>query len=392
MQYTINDLRLRLLQNVYNVYDIFVHQFGEGQVDLQGIPDDEEIKHMLYAWTDIGNIEDNVPIELSDESILHIQNHCTNYVYDIIVWWPSVKVSNENDKYVFIQDLYARVKVSITGKIPYENHGFQLTRATYDSIQYKSGYCHSHVPGFSTVRDAVRWKEPCLGRGPIRNTILELKNTNNEAEWMLFCQELALYVTVESLTGGPYRKLEEIGSTRILSGYGNYTSGSSRDMETEKLKDFISYYLKHGHATFNYQQGLYVSGMDYYDFMIDISNSFINWFNANGSVEMREQYMRKGYIVDALVADRKFFKNITVDPLNANEIEGTPVLTFKGNTVTLHITQRQSSERQSTLLLCHDIAMFIIQNILKIINYRYDNKRRREGEKPSTTYQNVFYL
>ena len=397
MVYTINELKHEIFKDVYGVYEIFQNFFDEEHVDLQGIPDDEDVVLSIRAI--IRSEQTEGSYEISDTQITRIKHIYENNKFDIIVWWPRVTITNEHNKSINIQDLFAKVVIDINGKIPYEFWGFELTRSTYDSVQFRSGYVHSHVPGFSSSQYHPSWYSPCLGTGPIRNTIVELKNNNTEVTWMLFCQELSMYVTVESLTGGPYRKLEAVGVSHLLYNYSGFNSNTTITYYDEgdfydKLKQFVLYYLQHGHLTFIYQNGVFKQGFSYFDYMIDISNTFIEWFNQNGNRESLARLYRKKVLIKAYAADRKFYECTTTTEFDASQIEGTFILKFKGQDIGLHILQVRQAQMEETTLLCQDIAMFILRNILKIINYRYKNgHNNREGaESTAPTYQTVYYL
>ena len=414
MQYTIEELRHKVFEKVYDVYEIFKNHFGEQFVDLQGLPDDSLLVDLLELHLNREvSIETDFPIEISDDLIGELRDACNIYKAEIIVWWPRVTVTNDNDKSIEIQDLYAKVKLDIEGRIPYEYSGFKLTRSTYNSIQFQSGYTHSHVPGFSpssSVADATRWMDPCLGSGPIRHTIMDLKNNNEEALWMLFCEELARYVTVESLRGGPYKRLEEVGSRERLidyTGFAGHTIGlnsikrySSCYYPSEELisdlKDFTVYYLQHGHLCFNYQDEAFKIGMSFFNFIIDISNTYIEWFNKKGTAHLRDELFTKGILVNSCVAEGKFYTTQRASTVDTARFEGSPVLKFKGRDIVFHIDNVQDVEPETTILLSYDIAMYILQNILKIINYRYKNEHTNTTRGDSTTiaptYQTVIYL
>ena len=294
MEYTINELRQKIFQNVYTTYDIFKDFFGEEYVDLQNMPEDGEIEESLINLECIAS-ENRQSWEISDANYNRICESWQSLVPEIYVWWLEVTVSNENDKSVKIKDLYAKIPITVNAMIPAEGHGFYLTRSTYNPKQWIRGYCHSHVPSFSREHGAPGFEAPCLGRGPIKHTITCLKTDNDITTWMVFCQELALYVTVESLAGGPYIRLETIDAYNrkkfIRNDYEDdvehypYVISLSDSDYRERVRQFVSYYLTYGHLTFNYQDGHYTCSMPYYNFMVDISNCFIQWFNKNGNAE-----------------------------------------------------------------------------------------------------------
>jgi hypothetical protein len=366
MSHTINSLREDGHDRIADVYEIFINFFGEQFTDIQ----------------------------LAQSRA------------DIFVYWPRVTVTNENDRSVAIQDLYAKVQITSDGTIPYENRGFQLVRSTFSEIQFASGYLHSHIPHFSGV---PHFQNPCLGSGPINRTIADLKNEYEEALWMLFCQELSLYVTVESLAGGPYFRMETIGKRKLLSYFICYDDNDrltpdfwhyredKKRIFMQIINNFTKYYLEHGHLSIGYFNNTFMPGMSYFDFMIDISNAFIDFYNKYGQRENVEELYNRVIIIKCLAASGEFYENNTDSTSNDfSQYEGRKVLEFKGHDVNLHIEQAAGEQHtEVTILLHHQIAMHILHNILRIINYRYRNEHtiNRGSQKSSaTTYQTVCYL
>jgi len=402
MQYIFEDFYQTVFEQVFNVHEIIKNFFGEQFVDLQGLPSQSDLEQTIYDCTDIGNINIDEPFEISEEQLLAVRTRLYRTPF-ILVWWPRVTVTNEHDKSINIQDLYAKIGVTLDGRIPYENRGFQLIRTTYSQIQYASGYSHSHIPPFSGI---PTFQNPCLGSGPINNTIMNLKNNYEEALWMLFCQELALYVTVESLTGGPYFRLETVGSNIALTGYNDFTIDTSQSIEEiihvnnefdTLLKQFIPYYLQRGHLSFNYKNGIFEVGMSYYDYMIDISNTFITYYNEHGRREWISTVYSSKLLVNALVSNGKFYRNGEINNNRHDNYEGYNLLIFKNEWKSLHIERDGQEHMENTLLLKQSLAMYILQAILKTINYRYENKHNNQlgsdsSETPAPTYQTVCYL
>lgn len=390
MEYTIEGLKEELFHNVYEVYEIFQDFFGEQSTDLQEVPDNDTLEeHLRISGINITDV--------SEENFQSLKNRYNPF---ILVWWPMVTVTNENDRSIQIQDLYAKVKVTLDGTIPYEYRGFNLTRTTFSEDQYICGYIHSHIPPFCGT---PRFASPCLGSGPINGTILELKNNNETAVWMLFCQELSLYVTVESLTGGPYFRMENIGKKKVLNGFTDYNfcilENSYQLRRDRRVKEiiyqFIPYYLQHGHLSLNYKDDRFYEGMPYFNYMIDISNSFIEFINTHPDISEEDiTKIKDRILVSALAANGKFYSLEHASDSYDFSNEGRPLLQFKGEMKTLHIERNVESETVNTTLLLHEIAMAILYETLKVINYRFKNGHTRNSTTTTaaTAYQEVFYI
>ena len=275
MEYTVNQLYHHLFENPLNIYDIFKGFFGEDYIDMQ-LENPSSIKKILLAkiCDDVflydESVEENynLPFEVSNEQLANLKVLFRDERFIIYVWWPHVTVTNEFDKSVNIQDLYAKIEIQNDGRIPYECSGFLLNRATYSKDQFVSDYMHSHINGIPKS-NFTEFLNPCLGRGPIKETIGTLKNEYDEATWMLFCQELSMYVTVESIAGVPWRRMEAIGSKSLSLEYRGYNlnkANKSNFMSVftdENLKNFIQYYLKYGHLSIRYVKDKFTYGMPY---------------------------------------------------------------------------------------------------------------------------------
>ena len=390
MLYTINELKQKVFHSVYDVYDIFKNFFDEEHVDLQNMPHDGCLLPPNVSMEQLPSYD------INDDLLRAIKRSVHDARPNIIVWWPEVTVSNENDRSIKIQDLYAKITITMEGTIPYENTGFQLNRTTFSSVQYISRYIHSHVPSRNTPVPV--FQNPCLGSGPIKNTIMDLKNGYDEYLWMLFCQELSLYVTVESLRGIPYRKLEEVGYKLNYAEYNNFSSSifsMQLGLFYSDCKEFVDYYLKNGHLKIMFANGEYQVGMSCYEYMLDVSNTFISWVNTYGNENQIETYNSADLLVSASVSQGIFYYNTeNNNRQNYTEVIGRPVLMFKNEQKTLRIVETADDECQTVTLLNYRIAFFILYNILRTINYHYKNEYvdGNTSEGPSEVGERVCYL
>ena len=405
MQYTINEFRREIFKEVYQVYGVFQNFFGEDSVDLQGLPSDENISHVLF-WNEVPQSEDG-GCNITEEALSSLSLPAYNPF--ILVYWPRVRVTNENDKSIIIQDLYAKIELDAKGNIPTENRGFTLNRATYPMEQWVCSYLHSHI---STIpKDCPdQFQIPCLGSGPIIQTINSLRANISEGfdetKWMLFCHELSLYVTVESLAGIPYKHLENVHLNSVLLSYGKYNKNYGSALRNfnqvfspVELKEFILYYLHNGHLAINYQNGGFKVGMPYFDYVIDISNAFIEYFNTHfDNKELANKCFEWHLLYHAVAAGGRFFDaNDSISTPDVSQYVGKKVCTFKGRDITLNIIEPSKEESQKTTVLNHGLAMYILNNILKIINYRYTNEYTRQhcqgtAALPATIGQRVYYI
>lgn len=417
MKYTVNQLYQHLYERPLNIYEIFKGFFGEDFVDIQTCLGRELSSFKEYLFAKICDessfsneaIEEicNQSFEVTGEQLTGLENTVKDKRFIIYVWWPRVTVTNEYGKSVNILDLYAKVEIQGDGTIPYECNGFRLNRATYTREQFISNYMHSHI-NVIPKNNFADFQIPCLGRGPIISTIGTLKNDYDEATWMLFCQELSMYVTVESISGGPYHRMENIGNVSqnlMYTGYnfGGYIGKADflKQFTNDDLKKFIQYYLKHGHLSFRFMNNVFTWSMPYYEYIIDISNSFIDFYNKYYSTSDRNlnNFFSNGLLKQVIVADGKFYNEGEYDSFDINdfsEYQNKLVLTFKGKEIrTTIINNKQESESTLTTVISNNVAMFILQKILRTINFRYKNEhnnKNRRNQEVTPTCERVIYL
>lgn len=408
MQYTINQLYDHLHEKVHSVYDVFKNFFGEENTDLQVNRMPNLLKRDIWYYLEAsGVITDNngndydIEYEIPESLMPLLEERFSTEKATIYVWWKDVTVTNENDKSIDIQDLYAKIEVQLNGRIPYENKGFLLNRATYTEEQFLSDYLHSHVCNIPKS-DFHIFQSPCLGTGPIENTIGTLRNECDETIWMLFCDELGMYVTVESLAGTPWKYLENVGKKKLNEGYRGYdfTDAESYKFKMylgkDNLKNFIEYYLRHGHLTLCFNVDKFSCGMPYVDYIIDVSNAFIDFYNKNlTSLNNVDTLYANKLLNEVIVANGKIYlpNNADVSP-NIDRYQGKFVLNFKGKRILTSIIQNSKSDVHLTTVLEEGTAMYILKNILRTINFRYKNEhnKSRESETSTSSGQRVFYI
>lgn len=408
MQYTIEELRQKIFSHVLDVYAIFQNHYGEAFTDLQGLPTTKALA-LACSYDPAISISDGA-YSVPRSSLNSLVSHYARDLFSIYVYWPHITVSNEYDKSIDISDLYARVDICLDGRIPYENWGVLWNRSRYTSAQFVSNYMHSHIHDIPKDNFS-RFQEPCLGSASIKDTIISLKSSSDVALWMLFCEELSRAVTVESIAGHPWKRLEQVGEFKPLYGYAGFTPSCvdvyshiydanyshhnspywlKKDDFYHLLKSFIAYYLSHGHLSFCFQYGRFCVGLSYFDFMVDISNAFISFYNQtlSGDSDKRKFLFQTGFLVKSLVVDKKFGAADSSSPQLLDSYVGQYVLTFKGHDVTLQIDQGYHSSPVLTVILNHEVAMFILDKILTILNFRFNASSNHQPTPSSGRVEN----
>lgn len=321
---------------------------------------------------------DNLEGEFFNLAKPELERHLHNWFNDnptfIIVRFPKVTVTNENDHSIDITELYARVGVSLSGKSCWDLSFF---RTEYTVDQWRSGYAHSHLP--STDLD---WQSPCLGSGPIRATQNYLRDHFDLDRWGLFCYELSKYVTVESLDGVPYIRLETVGmhgGLEVEFPYFRDTSLASYDI---LLKTFASYYLRTKPFKVSFVDGVYTLGCNPVDFLVEITRYFIEWYNKRAALGNRRfniclsDLKDKGVLCEYVVANKTLrWPRRRQSNTGMSNLQGRELFMFKGNMVTLNfIGLEEQRDSNSVILLNHDYVASLITHILRIFNYKYGHK------------------
>lgn len=416
----IEELYNSLMDKPLRVLSIFNDFFGEDKVDMQGYWSLDKFK----SWMNIEPLSTYIPYgdivsmnrddwnmyktwaitDLPGGQAEKVINMLTNTIVKerigvvkfndifILVHFPHVRVTNEHDRFVDINHLWAKVKVMYDGTL---NGGFKLNRSEYTMLHISSGYLHSHISSIPTS-DFTSFQNPCTGSGPINGTISALNRDYDEDTWNMFCLELSKYVTVESIAGRPYRYLERLGTNNMRMGEDRFITylspGYYRDaLSSDKLKEFVRDFINSKKLKFNYVNGSYSIGMSLIEFIVLISNEFIKWYNdqfdkkelTTNFSELKGQGILKECIIDN---GKIYYDNSRNNVNNYAQYIGKKVCMFKGREVTVDITDiaEVRNENKSIILNPH-IALYILATILKVLNYRYGrSKATHEGNQLGT--------
>lgn len=392
---SIDNLYNSIIKYPLKVAEIFNNFYGELMVDLQ----DTEFKNLVIDLVTSENILDFITshkailiaeklknkLELSkkDESILadilgneelvgKFKRRFKDYRIPILVYFPHVRVTNEYNKFVDINDLFAKVEIDLNGGL---DGGFRLNRSNYPLAHLMSSYMHSHVSRIP-FDDFTEFQYVCTGSGPINTTIANLNRGFDEDLWSLFCLELSKFVEVESVAGVPYHRLENIGTLQHT--YGEDFSMVHNIVYELPVKtmllDFVSHFLKSNKLKFNFKNGNFSIGMSFIEYMLLVSNEFISWYNQKyreGKYTYDNRSLKSKWIIrDCIIANGKIYNNSNYNTNQYLRKEGNLVCVFKGKEYRLVISSIFTTQNSSTLIN-PNIAMFILTKALNILNYKY---------------------
>lgn len=301
----------------------------------------------------------------------------------ILVYFPKVRVTNENDKYIDITDLFVRFYVSSSGLL---YSSFQMTRSSCTVIQYNSRYFHSHLHGIPED-----FESPCLGTGPIRNTICNLQKEFDADIWNLFCLELSKYVETESIAGTPYNYLERVNGYRtqlsITDDFDDtYFSLNTRNYVGQNIRimllGFFTKILNEGHLKFIYSNNKYTLGMSFVDAIILISNEFLDFIDSYDTSSFNIEHLYSSNILRYCIINNSFNR---LDLIKLSEHDytnsisdrvGSYVCEFKGKPVTFSIAAETIDNDEFTyyVVLHPSIILKFLLYTLYNINKYYGNK------------------
>lgn len=413
---SVHSLYNAIMDKPLQVLGIFNDFFGVDKVDMQGALSEDRLRSWLeaepitsYLYRGNLNITSDDWDTYSTKSIMDLSQSefewalsslsCEETITNIIdsefsdifilVHFPHVRITNEHDRYVDINHLWAKIKITSKGTM---DGGFTLNRSEYQAAHFMSDYLHSHVSHIPKD-DFTKFLSPCTGDGPINSTISSLNRGFYTDLWQLFCLELSKYVTVESIAGRPYEYLERIGTSNMDIRISSFTvfnvprywgaSIGGRD----KLREFVKYFIQGNHLKFNYVNGSYSIGMSFIEFIVLISNEFIKWYNEqfnDKKVTATLEDLESNYIVrECIISNGKiyYYNNSRNNVNNLASYVGRKVCTFKGVEITLSITgiSEVNSENKS-IILNPQTALFILTQILKVLNYRYGRETATHTE------------
>ena len=408
----IEELYSLLMDKPNQVLAIFNNFFGEDKVDMQGFISVDELKSWLsvtpiyryisresldmsmedydtyssQSLTDLrGEVLDLVLDQLCSREIVSYIGYIRFSSGFILVHFPHVRITNEYNRFVDINHLYAKVGVLHNGSM---NGYFSLNRAEYTYLHISSGYMHSHVSVIPTS-DFTKFQTPCTGTGPINDTISNLSNEFDSDIWRLFCLELSKYVEVESIAGTPYHRLENLGTSNMGAGEDVFRVVNQlryEDSIKEMIKEFVSYFIKQGKLKFNYANGSYSIGMSFTEYILVISNEFIDWYNKKfNNKEWKYTFStlkRSDVLKEGIIANNKiYYENSRRNINSCAAYNGQRMCTFKGKDVLINIVDiNEVKEDNKSIILNTNIALYILSKILRVINYRYGKAEQRDQE------------
>lgn len=320
-------------------------------------------------------------VQLADDYYFEALSHKVNIALignlendpvEILIRFPKVTVTNEYDKSITITELYTRILVGPEGKM---FDRFRMMRAEYTAAQYICGYAHSHLPGAY-----LEWMQPCLGSGPIYNTQNYLLGNYDADRWGLFCYELSKYVTVESISGVPYVRLEGVGNMGGRIEAYPIEGSSISFYRSQMLDNFVKYFIRTQPFNASFSDGRYRLGEDAIDFLLRISKCFILWYNRKFRMGIYraplEELLGNGILRKYVIVGKQLYKtDVSGRIADMSHLQGQELFTFKDHIVTLNFIDAENIEDNNAVILLNSgFVSALLTKMLGVINYVYRNQ------------------
>ena len=218
-------------------YNIASDNYGFNKSDIKNntiIISDPEIlqkintvSELLENWKDVQN---SVKKSLSEQILItaeskikHIKSQLTTTIehyfhqddydfnfntysneYEIILKYNNVTIKNENNKEHFIKSIFIKLFYDIGNNVL--KGSMAGLRGEVSVKEVISTYAHSHLPSH-----LEEWQTFCLGSSEIAGILLDLSKKFDINKFDLLLFNLEEYIKWESLEGGPYTKIENLG-------------------------------------------------------------------------------------------------------------------------------------------------------------------------------------
>lgn len=406
------------------IYSVFEDTFGEDKVDLKGPIDIESfVTFISNTSRDMIN-EASASLRsgaiITDPNISFLKDLDDEYFTDpsdlaifkevvlstvgayILIYYPEVTITNENDQHHKITDLFVKVSFNGLGRLISSP---QLNRSSYTLGEFVSDYMHSHVDEIPKG-DFQEFQSPCLGTGPIRDTISELYLGGDKNTWMLFAVQLDRYVHVESLGGIPYHRMSSIGSDDNRLDPATWRTfhfpvrmpslppgWSSLPLPLGEFVHSLCVNFRDLGLDIVNQAGIFGWGTNMIDTMQIISNHFIGWINS-GIQQGRwnytvEELLRASILVQCIIKGNSIeayllSNSSRTDSDSIEGYQGSYVCSFKGKSYKLRVALPENFSDfprvpNSMLLLNKSLVEKIINAIIYILNVKYVKSEQNQA-------------
>lgn len=276
----------------------------------------------------------------------------------VIVHFPEINIRNSRGNEHLIRDMYMKFKFS--GLFLLLNmYGVRVTKTWQE---YNSNYNHSHMPS-SAICDKETQLDCCLGNTAYSNLVSFMYGSLDENNFYMLFQQLGDYLSWESLEGGPYISIDNIGDKNYNTRNSNNFSSS---VQVQIYQNFIIKYSS------GYKIKLIPESIRH-RFEVVIDEEFKNKVTSCCPSNILVNYdiiTKQTYVENPIIAQR----NRIID-MNNNFKNGSPILTFRGEPVYFNIVvpeEQVVEENKNIIKVAPNIVVEAIAMMLNDgINYFY---------------------
>lgn len=383
------------LPEVKKIYDIAVDYYGEGHVDIQlshynvnspftgyiDLPEldegcTDEIKTIFKTLIKYGNTEKTLIEGLSEIDNIETIRYIVKFLLlrtrtlDFFIYWPEVTIENDYNQVYKIHDLYAYFKITKTGRL---DAMFKLNRSTYTKAEWYGSYMHSHILG--PASDGLEFMTPCLGEGPVKDTQLSLVAGFDSSLWRLFMLELDKYVHVESDSGGPYHRFNQItdGNIYAITKFEQDSMSFADLFQDPVFKGFLSKLIDNWPFKFSWVGDHYVIAAHISTVIWTISNMYIEYMNnlyTTGMIDRKKYDFFMKSFTQRTIYNKGYLCFIIDSPgrQSCEDLEGNKLFVFRGEDIRLHFTEDVDTENYM-LTLNSTIISRIVDILFRVYNY-----------------------
>lgn len=331
----------------------------------------DSIKEVFYA----NFTEDNVDFKILADQFKFPTIASSSVGCEIIIHYNELTITNELNNSHKIHDLFVKVVFDVKGCLI---GTFTINRSTFTDIEIKSNYLHSHCCRYP-LSNIKEFSTTCLGNGPIVHTCVTLNQKFDLDIINLFCIELDKYLHVESLKGGPYRKIEHLCDESIWK---EITQFESFDNEHDirniltYFKHFIIYVIENNVLNFVILSNHYELGMSFKETVKNLTNALVrfNEYYSVHDVNLKldcDDMVAKSYLKPSILSDYGF-KYLCTNTNGNSRIPVDNVVTFKGRKYQFTVIKTEKNidylEENQILTLNPEICYTIVQFVTRMKN------------------------
>lgn len=305
---------------------------------------------------------------------------------NIIVHFPRVTVTNENNESVEVTDLYVKTPVLSDGKM---NGVFTMTRGSYLMSHVYSNYLHSHV--LTIPSQNYVFEKCCTGSGPIVRTMALLAEDCDLDRWRLYCFELDKYTQVESEIGVPYHHLNRISKsnfqiTDLILQYEKVATYRF-NIDAEVLRNFVPYLINKQVLKFSKHGNHYFIAHPFLEYISILTTTFMEFDGSNDV----NYYLNKRFLIKGTYENGIFKTRTPTTRDYVNNPSGNIACVFKGQNVIVTVENDLiSADDSKDLIIDPHIANYLLYKILATLNY--GNARRQQEENFTTEEERTIII